>query len=140
MSPKLSFNKGDFVQIVLPNGNYRFGYISEIADMGMTVAVQFYEEGANKIGFEEAMNTKAGNPPEDWASFLTYKEKEIVPLLAAGLSSKNIAERLCCTESTIRAQVRSLRIKLQLENKVQLVCYCEGLLKKLNGNLTANKT
>jgi len=120
----------------MPNGDFRFGYISDIADMGMTIAVQFYEEGANKIGFEEAMNAKAGNPPEDWETTLTYKEKEIVPLLAQGMSSKNIADRLCCTESTIRAQVRSLRLKLQLDNKVQLVCYCEGLLKKLNGKLT----
>ena len=133
MSPKLSLNKGDYVQVVMPNGDYRFGYISGMRDYGMEIGIQFYEEGTSKICFEEAVLRVQGYPDEDWDSLLSLKEREIVPLLAEGKTTKQVAEVLCCTESTIRSQVRILRIKLGLDNKTQLVSYCEGLLKKING-------
>lgn len=122
------------IRILLPDGSCRYGYIQTIAKYGMEVVISFYEEGLSKITYEESVDEISGCPLIDWKTFLTSKEQEIVPLLAANLPICKIASTLFCTESTIRSQIRNLRIKLQLENKVQLVYYCQGLLKKLSGN------
>lgn len=132
MSQRL-LKKGNYVQIVLPNGNFRYGYISSISKHDMEINIQFYEEGSNKIAYEDEVDSLQGFPSENWNNLLTAREKEIVPLLAAGLTAKEIAENLFCAGSTIRSEIRNLRIKLQLQNKVQLVSYCGGLLKKLKG-------
>lgn len=127
------------IQILLPDGSCRFGYIQDTAAHGMEIVVNFYEEGASKIAFEEALDELDGFPSRDWKTFLTAKEKELIPLLASGLTIDVIASELYCTNSTIRSQIRNLRIKLQLENKIQLIHYCQGLLKKLNGHVSYEK-
>lgn len=127
------------IQILLPNGECRFGYIQNTAAHGMEITVNFYEEGVSKIAFEEAVDELQGFPLRDWKTFLTAKEKELIPLLASGLTIDEIANEVYCTNSTIRSQIRNLRIKLQLENKVQLIHYCQGLLKRLNGHVSYEK-
>jgi DNA-binding NarL/FixJ family response regulator len=54
---------------------------------------------------------------------LTDRETEVLRLVAKGLSSKQIAERLVLSHRTVQNHVQNTLRKLQLHNRVQLVRY-----------------
>ncbi len=60
-------------------------------------------------------------PAQD--TVLTERELEILDLVVAGLTNRGIAERLFLSESTIRAHIRSIMQKLNVENRVQAATF-----------------
>lgn len=54
---------------------------------------------------------------------LTKRETEVLATIAKGLTNKAIASELYITENTVRAHVRTLMQKLQMENRTQLAVY-----------------
>ena len=64
----------------------------------------------------------SGTPPE-----LTVREAEILPLLAEGLSSKVIADRLCLTEQTIKWYRMRLLDKFQASNTAGVISRAKEL-------------
>lgn len=56
-------------------------------------------------------------------SSLTSREKEILILVAKGLTNRQIGEHLFITENTVKNHVKSLFSKLKVENRVQLASY-----------------
>ncbi len=54
---------------------------------------------------------------------LTTKEREVLYLLAEGLSNNEIAQRLFISVHTVKSHLESIYIKLQVHNKVQ-ACVC----------------
>lgn len=58
--------------------------------------------------------------PEDT---LTDREKQVLRLVAQGLSNEDIAEKLVTTERTVRSHVGSILEKLDLENRTQAALY-----------------
>ena len=54
---------------------------------------------------------------------LTEREREILGLLMDGLGNKEIARRLCISESTVRNHLHNILYKLHLDNRVQLAIY-----------------
>ena len=59
--------------------------------------------------------------PED--SVLTRRESEILQLVAAGMSNKEIANELTITEGTVKNHVHNALEKLHLTNRVQAAAY-----------------
>ena len=110
----------DYVKIVGVDGNYRYGYIAEILDRGFTLGISLFDEGESKIAYDAARNTRLGEAPMDYVSILTEAEKRIIPLLAIGLNTREIAEELSTSPITVRVQLRTLRVKLHLNNRAQL--------------------
>ena len=48
---------------------------------------------------------------------LTLRERQLVPLIAVGLSNKQIADRLIISEQTVKNHVRSILRKLHVRNR-----------------------
>lgn len=61
---------------------------------------------------------------------LTEREREVLALVGQGASNKALASALCISENTVRAHVRSLMQKLNLDNRTQLAVFGvrEGLV------------
>ena len=73
---------------------------------------------------------RGGPPPasgasaqSDEATTLTRREQEILQLVAAGLSNKEIGARLSITEGTVKNHVHHALEKLHLSNRVQAAAY-----------------
>lgn len=129
--------KDSYVQIISPNGDFRYGYIREIQNYGTVITVDLFEEGASKIAFEAEMATLLGYLPEtsaDYVRSLSDVEKHVAALLAQGKNNNEIASELNICSTTVRSHNRALRMKFQVSNKNQLVAICQGL--KLENNIS----
>jgi two-component system nitrate/nitrite response regulator NarL len=62
---------------------------------------------------------------------LTPREVEILELVVAGASNKEITEALCITENTVKTHMSNILEKLHLQNRVQAAVYAvrQGLVE-----------
>jgi len=59
-----------------------------------------------------------------WEEFdITPKEREVVELVAEGLSNKEIAQKMFLGEGTVRNMISSVLGKLDLRDRTQLACF-----------------
>jgi DNA-binding NarL/FixJ family response regulator len=65
----------------------------------------------------------APGPDADDGPRLTERETEILRLVAKGLSSRQIAERLVISHRTVQNHTQNVLVKLQLHNRVELARY-----------------
>ena len=123
--------KDDYVKIVSTDGNYRYGYIQKISDRGTILVIDLFDEGESKIAYDEAYNEIVGVESVDYVSLLTEIEKKIVPLLAVGCDTNEIATAMSISPTTVRAHLRNMKIKLRLDDRAQLVAFSLALSKMI---------
>lgn len=124
--------KDDYVKILDVKGNYRYGYIEDIFDSKSMLIISLFDEGESKVAYDAAADALAGQAPFDYVSILTDVEKLIVPLLAAGHNTKDIAVAMSISPTTVRAHIRTLRIKLHLDDRAQLNAFSPALNSMIN--------
>jgi DNA-binding NarL/FixJ family response regulator len=64
-----------------------------------------------------------GSPAELDDVRMTQREREVVALIAAGLSNKEIAQRLDIATHTVKSHVRNIMDKLALHTRLQIAAY-----------------
>jgi len=124
--------KDEYVKIVATNGDYRYGYIERITDQGFILVVNLFEEGESKIAYDAAYDALVGKETIDWVASLTEVEKTVVPLLSIGFNTNEIAKKLSISPTTVRAHLRTLRIKLHLDNREQLIAFSQALNRMID--------
>jgi two-component system response regulator NreC len=84
--------------------------------------------------FSEPSSNNLSNLSE--AETLTYREIEVLQLLAKGYTNRQIAEQLCLSPRTVEGHRANLSGKLGLRSSVELVEYAEqhGLMKSKQPN------
>jgi len=94
---------------------------AEIVDELLTVV----DEGAGATG----TSTASGNSPQP-DGLISPREREVLALVVAGRSNKEIAEALFVSPYTVKAHVASLLTKLDADNRAQLavIAMQRGLL------------
>jgi DNA-binding NarL/FixJ family response regulator len=87
---------------------------------------------ATKLLAEFARQRRATSEPRTPTATLTEREKEVLGLLAAGNTNKEIAGALAIAENTVKNHLKNILEKLHLENRVQAATFAlrEGLLNK----------
>jgi DNA-binding NarL/FixJ family response regulator len=87
---------------------------------------------ATKLLTEFARQRRAASEPRAPSATLTEREKEVLGLLAAGKTNKDIAGALGIAENTVKNHLKNILEKLHLENRVQAATFAlrEGLLNK----------
>ena len=80
----------------------------------------------------EALNENEHNPDERKSRYeqrieLTEREAEVLPLIAAGMTSKEIAQKLCLTEQTIKWRRQKLMEKLDARNTAEMLTKAQEL-------------
>jgi len=73
---------------------------------------------------ESALQSEQGIP--EGALQLTAREKEIVDLIAVGLSNKEIAARLHIATHTVKSHVHNILEKLTLSSRLQIAAFVLG--------------
>jgi DNA-binding NarL/FixJ family response regulator len=60
-------------------------------------------------------------PPKDRDEMLTAREREILQLLADGMSNADVARRLVISQETVKSHVRHILAKLEADTRTQAV-------------------
>jgi DNA-binding NarL/FixJ family response regulator len=62
-------------------------------------------------------------PPSVWPDGLTERKREIIRLIGQGLSNKDIADRLCISDSTVRHHLTGIFDKIGVPNRQKLLIH-----------------
>ncbi|MFN0280702.1 MAG: DNA-binding response regulator, partial [Kineosporiaceae bacterium] len=73
--------------------------------------------------FRRMASAAPHDEPEGTTPRLTERETEILRLVAKGLSSRQIADRLVISHRTVQNHTQNVLTKLQLHNRVELTRY-----------------
>lgn len=122
---------------LLKSGDPRelLGGVRAVAEGAACLSPQVAHRVITKLNPNSMLNAAAA---QKQMAALTDRERDVLTLLAAGLTNTQIARRLHIVEGTVKAHVSSILAKTDTANRVQaaLIAYEAGLIDK-NGRPTS---
>jgi len=120
-----TFLDDEYINKALKVGALGYVLKQDCASVGNAVRAVF--EGQAVFGgkiVERLPNLMNQTAAFDWNEYdITPKEKQVVELVADGLSNKEIAQKLFLGEGTVRNMISSVLSKLDLRDRTQLACF-----------------
>ena len=104
------------------------GYVlKEVRGSGLVDAIRQVAMGRSLIApgvIEQVMaRVREGNAADNRLAVLTDREREVLDLIAEGLTNRQIGERLFLAEKTVKNYVSSLLAKLGMERRTQAAVF-----------------
>jgi NarL family two-component system response regulator LiaR len=118
-----SFPEADLVQEALQAG--AIGYLLKDASAGdLAAAIRAAKAGRPTLAPEAAqVLLQATRQPREPGDDLTAREREVLRLLATGLSNPDIAARLVVSRSTVKFHISSILSKLGAKSRTEAVAF-----------------
>jgi len=107
------------------------GYLQKTMALAqLAIAIRAAAAGETAISPEHLARAVKPSPAD--AAQLTAREREILGLVASGLSNRAIAEQLVLSHNTVRSHVQSILAKLGVHSKLQAATYARdnGLVSR----------
>lgn len=112
-----TFNQQSFIRKMMDNG--ASGYVLKNAtQQELMEAIEAVMRGRTYFSFEAE---KAMKQSKDAVYVLTRREKEVLGLIAEGLTNNEIAEKLFISTTTVDSHRKNLLLKLNAKNTASLV-------------------
>ena len=104
------------------------GYVlKEVRTAGLVDAIRQVAQGRSLIDpavITQVMDrVRAGNPTDNRLAALSPREREVLDLIADGLTNRQIGERMFLAEKTVKNYVSSLLSKLGMERRTQAAVF-----------------
>lgn len=116
-----TFNQHSFIEKMLENG--AMGYVLKNATrQEISLAVRNVYNGMKYLSYEASMTLKENhNDNSTDAPMLTRREKEILDMIAEGLTNPEIAEKLFISTTTVDTHRKNLLSKFKVKNTASLI-------------------
>lgn len=86
------------------------------------------------------INTACAEEENSFGGLLSRREQEVAKAVCCGLSNREIAKKLFISEKTVKSHVSNILLKLNLNDRVQLVLsYCNYLNKNAGDDYQTGK-
>lgn len=113
-------NQGTYVRKMLESG--ACGYLLKNADKHEIIkAIQTVYNGHNYLTFEADKALKYEKEHQSRVPKLTKREKEVLILIAEGLTNAQISEKLFISIDTVDSHRKNLHTKLEVKNTAMLI-------------------
>lgn len=111
------------------------GYVlKEVRTSGLVDAIRQVALGRSLIDpgvIGEVMNrVRQGSPTDNRLAALTHREREVLDLIAEGMTNRQIGERMYLAEKTVKNYVSSLLGKLGMERRTQAAVFGAEIRKE----------
>ncbi|MBU5635132.1 response regulator transcription factor [Geomonas sp. Red69] len=84
---------------------------------------QWLERRSAKQALEKLLKREAGG--REVSGLLTQREIELVRMVAGGLRNREIADRLCISEGTVKVHLHNIYQKIHVDGRVALLRYAQ---------------
>lgn len=115
-----TFNQGTYIRKMMEAG--ASGYLLKNAGKQEIVeAIKVVTKGKTYLSFDAGQALKTDTQSQNAIPPLTRREKEILSLVAEGLTSTQIADKLFISVDTVDSHRKNLHAKLNVKNTVMLI-------------------
>ena len=115
-----TFDQNAFIQKMLENG--ASGYVLKNASkQELSKAIQLVYQGQRYLSQGASESLRTGKKEQAALPFITRREKEVLELIAEGLTNSEAADRLFISSATVDTHRKSLLAKFNMKNTAALI-------------------
>ena len=113
-----TFNQQSFIQKMIDNG--ASGYVLKNATQAeLMEAIEIVASGKTFLSNEAALSLRSKDNND--APVITRREKEVLELIAEGMTNNEVAQKLFISPSTVDTHRKNLLVKFEAKNTASLI-------------------